>query len=82
MKRRTTLQLDHDLVTNAADVLGTRKIVDTVHAALAEVVARRRRAALVRMPMPDLTPTAIAQMRAPRTFDEEDERLQATNGDR
>ncbi|MDQ3689265.1 MAG: hypothetical protein M3406_04370 [Chloroflexota bacterium] len=69
MRRRTTLALDHELVGSAANVLGTTKIVDTVHAALQDVIARERRAALVRMPMPDLTPEALAGMRGPRTFE-------------
>jgi len=58
------------LVREAAEVLRTTRIVDTVHAALEEVVARRQRAELVRMPMPDLTPEAIDKMRAPRTFED------------
>ncbi|MGH2446780.1 MAG: hypothetical protein ACRDGD_12205 [Candidatus Limnocylindria bacterium] len=77
MRRRTTLELDHELVGSAASVLGTKKIVDTVHAALEDVIARERRAALVRMPMPDLTPEALAEMRAPRTFDASE----STSGD-
>ena len=40
-----------------------------MHAALAEVVARRRRAVLARLDFPDLTPDALASMRAPRLFD-------------
>ena len=40
------MDLDADLVTAAASVLGTTKIVDTVHAALSEVVRARRRQAI------------------------------------
>ena len=38
------MDLDADLVAAAASVLGTTKIVDTVHAALSEVLRSRRRA--------------------------------------
>ena len=41
-KTHTTLDLDRDLLRDAADVLGTTKTTETVHAALREVVARRR----------------------------------------
>ena len=41
------MDLDADLVAAAASVLGTTKIVDTVHAALSEVVRSRRRAGIV-----------------------------------
>lgn len=68
MRRRTTIDLDHELVTAAAQVLGTKRIVETVHTALQEVVARKRRAWLVRQPLPDLTAEAIAEMRKPRSF--------------
>ena len=69
MRKHTTLDLDQDLVREAAVVLGTSRTTDTVHAALAEVVARRRRAVLARLDFPDLTPDALAAMRAPRHFD-------------
>ncbi len=37
------MDLDVDLVAEAAAELGTTRIVDTVHAALADVVRRRQR---------------------------------------
>ena len=52
MRKHTTLDLDQDLVREAAATLGTRRTTDTVHAALAEVVARRRRAVLARHDFP------------------------------
>ena len=66
MRKHTTLDLDQDLVREAAAALGTRRTTDTVHAALGEVVARRRRAMLARLDFPDLTPDALSTMRAPR----------------
>ena len=67
MRRHTTLDLDLELLHEAADALGTRRTTDTVHAALADVVARRRRSQLVRMDFPDLTPGLLARMRTPRS---------------
>ena len=69
MRKHTTLDLDQDLVRDAAAALGTSRTTDTVHAALAEVVTRRRRAVLARLEFPDLTPETLAEMRAPRHFD-------------
>lgn len=68
MRRHTTLDLDQDLLRDAATALGTRRTTDTVHAALAEVIARRRRALLASFDFPDLTPKALEEMRAPRRF--------------
>lgn len=47
MRKHTTIDLDTDLVAAAADVLGTRRTTETVHAALEEVVAVRRRLRLL-----------------------------------
>ncbi len=70
MRKHTTIDLDLELVRDAAAVLGTTRTTDTVHAALAEVVARQRRAALARMDLPDLTPEAVETMRATRLASE------------
>lgn len=43
MRKHTTIDLDQDLVREAATVLGTTRTTDTVHAALSDVVRRRRR---------------------------------------
>ena len=45
-KTHTTLDLDRELLDEAASVLGTTRTTDTVHAALREIVARRKRTAL------------------------------------
>jgi Arc/MetJ family transcription regulator len=66
MRKHTTIDLDLELVRDAAAVLGTTRTTDTVHAALAEIVARQRRAALARMDLPDLTPDAVEAMRTGR----------------
>lgn len=43
MRKHTTIDLDIDLVRQAAQALGTSRTTDTVHAALSEVVRRRLR---------------------------------------
>jgi Arc/MetJ family transcription regulator len=40
--KRTSINLDLDLVSQARDILGTRNTTDTVHAALREAVRRER----------------------------------------
>ena len=42
MIRRTSINLDLDLVAEARDVLGTKTTTDTVHAALREAVRQER----------------------------------------
>ena len=61
--RRTNINLDMDLVGEAASELGTRRTTDTVHEALRDVVARARRARLAGRDFEDLTPEAVAEMR-------------------
>jgi Arc/MetJ family transcription regulator len=65
MVRRTTINLDMDLVAAASAELGTRRTTDTVHVALREVVSRARRARLPRRDFEDLTPDAVEEMRRP-----------------
>ncbi len=64
-KTHTTLDLDRDLLHDAARALGTTRTTDTVHAALREVVARRQRAWLARRDFSDLE-TLLPGIRAPR----------------
>jgi Arc/MetJ family transcription regulator len=55
---RTLLDLDDELLAEAARLLGTRTKKDTVNGALAELVKQRRREELVEWlatdPLPDL----------------------------
>lgn len=67
MRRRTTLNLDQDLVRDAAQALGTKKTTQTIHAAMEDVVARARRRRLAERELPDLTPGAIEEMRRARS---------------
>jgi Arc/MetJ family transcription regulator len=63
--RRTNINLDMDLVEQAARELGTHRTTDTVHQALREVVARARRTRLAQRDFEDLTPEALEAMRRP-----------------
>jgi hypothetical protein len=62
MKKHTTMDLDMDLVREASVALGTRRTSETVHAALMEAVALRRRLRLLDLD-PELT---LEQLRADR----------------
>ncbi len=64
-KTHTTLDLDRDLLDQAAEALGTTRTTETVHAALREVVARRKRAWLVRRDFSELE-ELLPEIRAPR----------------
>ncbi len=54
MRKHTTMDLDMDMVREAAVGLGTTRVTETVHAALAESIASRRRLRLLELD-PDLT---------------------------
>jgi Arc/MetJ family transcription regulator len=66
MKTHTTLDLDRDLLAEAAEVLGTSRTTETVHAALRDVVDREKRGWLANQDfselmelLPDLRATRI-----------------------
>lgn len=65
VKAHTTLDLDRDLLRDAAEALGTTRTTETVHAALRDVVNRRRRAWLSRRDFSELQ-AALPQLRQPR----------------
>jgi Arc/MetJ family transcription regulator len=64
--KRTNINLDMDLVQQAARALGTRRTTDTVHEALRDVIARARRTRLAQRDLEDLTPESLEAMRRPR----------------
>ena len=64
-RTHTTLDLDRDLLRDAAEVLGTTRTTETVHAALRDVVARRRREWLARRDFSELE-DALEGLRTPR----------------
>lgn len=64
--KRTSLNLDLDLVADARSVLDTQGTTDTIHKALAEIVRRRRLRELAERRFEDLDPEALAKLRSPR----------------
>ncbi|MGH2951093.1 MAG: type II toxin-antitoxin system VapB family antitoxin [Solirubrobacterales bacterium] len=66
MTKRTSMNLDLDLVDQASGVLGTSRTTDTVHAAMRAVVAHARRERLAARDFASLTPESLAEMRRPR----------------
>ncbi len=65
MRKHTTIDLDADLVRAAREVLGTSTTTETVHAALDEIVRRRRRLSISEL-RPALTLADLDAMRAHR----------------
>jgi Arc/MetJ family transcription regulator len=61
--RRTTINLDSELVMQARDVLKTKNTTDTVHSALREVVRRERLRRLAQRDWQWLTPERLKAMR-------------------
>ncbi|MBA2462676.1 MAG: type II toxin-antitoxin system VapB family antitoxin [Actinobacteria bacterium] len=68
MVKRTSLNLDLDLVAEAREVLGSNGTTDTVHRALEEVVRREKLRRLAERTFDDLTPEALERLRATRTW--------------
>jgi Arc/MetJ family transcription regulator len=65
--KRTNINLDKQLVAQAAAVLGTAQTTETVHAALREVVDHAARRRLAAHDFPGLSPDALTVLRSPRT---------------
>ncbi|MEA2232826.1 MAG: Bacterial antitoxin of type system, VapB [Solirubrobacteraceae bacterium] len=63
--KRTNINLDMDLVEQAAHELGTQRTTDTVHEALRDVIARARRTRLALRDFEELTPESLETMRRP-----------------
>lgn len=65
MRRHTTIDIDMDLVHEAGLALGTTRMTETIHAALAEIVRRRRLLALLDL-RPAMSLDDLRLMRAHR----------------
>jgi Arc/MetJ family transcription regulator len=65
--RRTTINLDAELVADARAVLKTRNTTDTVHDALREVVRRERLKRLGEWDLGGMTLEDLEEMRRSRT---------------
>lgn len=66
--KRTSLNLELDLVAAAREVLGSNGTTDTIHRALDDVVRREKLRRLAEEPFDDLTPEALERLRATRTW--------------
>ena len=60
------MNLDHDLVRQAAEALGTGNATETVHRALEEVVLRQRRISLDQFSFEALGGDRLKKFRTPR----------------
>jgi hypothetical protein len=61
--RRTSLNLELDLVAEARAILETQGTTDTIHRALEDVVRRERLRRLADERFEDLTPEALERLR-------------------
>ena len=67
--KRTTINLDIDLLDEASEALGTSRMTETVHAAMSDVVRRRKLEALTRLEFPGMSLEKLEELRRPRSFD-------------
>ena len=73
MIKRTSLNLDFDLVDQARGVLQTSTTTDTVHRALEDVIRRDALRRLAEWDLGDMTLEDLERMRQPRRFFDADE---------
>lgn len=73
MIRRTSLNLDLDLVAKARGVLDTRTTTETIHVALEEVVRREALRELAAWDLGGMTLEDLERLRQPRCTAEEPE---------
>lgn len=66
MIKRTSLNLDLDLVAQARDVLDTRTTTETIHRALDEVIRREGLKRLAQWDLGGMTLEDLERMRQPR----------------
>jgi Arc/MetJ family transcription regulator len=67
--RRTSFNLDLELLARARQELGTKNMTDTIHAALREVVRHARLQRLAERDFSYLTPERLDEMRRPRSLE-------------
>lgn len=67
--KRTTINLDLDLLDEAAEALGTARMTDTVHAAMSEAVRRQKLERLTKLEFPGMDLEQLKKLRRPRSFD-------------
>jgi Arc/MetJ family transcription regulator len=67
--KRTSLLLDTELMTEAAEALGTARPTDTVRAALEQAVRHAHVSNLVAWELPDAATQRLADQRVPRSLE-------------
>ena len=67
--KRTSLNLDLDLVDEAKAILGISQTTDTIHRALEEVIRREKLRSLAAWDLGGLTLEDLWELRKPRTFE-------------
>ena len=67
--KRTSLNLELDLVAEAREILGTHGTTDTVARALEEIVRREKLRELAERTFEDITPEALEELRRTRTWE-------------
>lgn len=68
MIKRTSLNLDLDLVAQAREILGSNGTTETVHRALQDVVRQEKLRRLTEYDFSELTPDVLDRLRATRTW--------------
>ena len=68
MVKRTSLNLDLELVGKAREVLGSNGTTDTIHRALEDVVRREKLRRLTEYDFSELTPEKLRELRTTRTW--------------
>jgi Arc/MetJ family transcription regulator len=68
MIKRTSLNLDVELVAEAREILRSNGTTDTIHRALEEVVRQERLRRLTEYDYSELTPEVLDRLRATRTW--------------
>ena len=66
--KRTSINLELDLVAAAREVLGSNGTTDTVHRALEAVVRQEKLRRLAEHDFSELTPEKLRELRATRTW--------------
>ncbi|MBA2741976.1 MAG: hypothetical protein H0U46_08195 [Actinobacteria bacterium] len=72
MIKRTSLNLDFDLVAHARQILATNGTTDTVHKALEDVIRLDALKRLAEWDLGDMTLEDLERMRRPRSVAEDD----------
>lgn len=67
--KRTTVIVDTDLLSEAAEALDTKKTSETIRKALSEIVRRKRLESLLEWDLNGMTLEDLREMRKGRDFD-------------